>query len=78
MKWGISLKQLVVLQMFVGCLFRGDKWKPSPPVDCCWRGDCHRKTGGRRPGYRAVRKHMARLRLDITPRITWAGFGFDF
>ncbi|STF30219.1 formate hydrogenlyase subunit 4 [Escherichia coli] len=20
-----------------GCLFRGDKWKPSPPVDCCWR-----------------------------------------
>ncbi|MBA1331012.1 hypothetical protein QQ73_07550, partial [Candidatus Endoriftia persephone str. Guaymas] len=21
---------------------------------------------------------MARLRLDITPRITWAGFGFAF
>ena len=36
MKWGISLKQLVVLQI-VGSLSRGDRWKPSPPVGCCWR-----------------------------------------
>ncbi len=37
LKWGISLKQLVVLQMFVGVFRRGDRWKPSAQADCCWR-----------------------------------------
>ncbi len=78
MKWGISLKQLVVLQMSSAYLSRGDRWKPSPPVGCCGAGDCHRQTGRRRPGYRAVQNSMARLRLDITPRITWAGFALHF
>lgn len=32
LKWGISLKQLVVLQMFVGVFLPWDRWKPSPRV----------------------------------------------
>ena len=71
MKWGISLKQLVVLQMFVG-------------VFIPW-GQMETFTAG---GLLlalviaivklVVENSMARLRLDITPRITWAGFGFAF
>ncbi len=78
MKWGISLKQLVVCRCSSGCLFRGDKWKPSPSVAAAGAGDCHRQTGGWRPGYRLFENSMARLRLDITPRITWAGLALHF
>jgi formate hydrogenlyase subunit 4 len=37
LKWGISLKQLVVLQMFVGVFFPWGQMTPSPRVVCCWR-----------------------------------------
>ncbi|XNM47360.1 respiratory chain complex I subunit 1 family protein [Escherichia coli] len=57
MKWGISLKQLVVLDTFVGVFI---PWGQNGNLHRRWTaagaGDCHRKTGGRRPGYRAVRK----------------------
>lgn len=57
MKWGISLKQLVVLQMFVGVFI---PWGQMETFTMRWTaagaGDCHRQTGDRRPGYRAVRK----------------------
>ncbi|EFF4889210.1 formate hydrogenlyase subunit HycD, partial [Escherichia coli] len=79
MKWGISLKQLVVLQMFVG-------------VFIPW-GQMETFTAGGLllalviaivklvVGVLVIalfENSMARLRLDITPRITWAGFGFAF
>ena len=41
-------------------------------------GDCHRQTGRRVLVIALFENSMARLRLDITPRITWAGFGFAF
>ena len=76
---GISLKQLVVLQMFVG-------------VFIPW-GQMETFTAGGLllalviaiiklvVGVLVIalfENSMARLRLDITPRITWAGFGFAF
>ena len=79
MKWGISLKQLVVLQMFVG-------------VFIPW-GQMETFTAGGLllalviaivklvVGVLVIalfENSMARLRLDISPRITWAGFGFAF
>ncbi|HAY9353779.1 TPA: hypothetical protein JNC35_000369 [Shigella sonnei] len=79
MKWGISLKQLVVLQMFVG-------------VFIPW-GQMETFTAGGLllalviaivklvVGVLVIalfENSMARLRLDITPRITWTGFGFAF
>lgn len=79
MKWGISLKLLVVLQMFVG-------------VFIPW-GQMETFTAGGLllalviaivklvVGVLVIalfENSMARLRLDITPRITWAGFGFAF
>ena len=79
MKWGISLKQLVVLQMFVGVFI---PWGQMETFT----------VGGLLlalviaivklvVGVLAIapfENSMARLRLDITPRITWAGFGFAF
>ncbi len=57
MKWGISLKQLVVLQMFVGVFI------PWGQMETFTAGGLLLalviaivKTGGRRPRYRAVRK----------------------
>lgn len=79
MKWGISLKQLVVLQMFVGVFI---PWGQMETFTSRWTaagaGDCHRQTGDRRLVIALFENSMARLRLDITPRITWAGFGFAF
>ncbi|MFT4272565.1 MAG: respiratory chain complex I subunit 1 family protein [Pantoea sp.] len=79
LKWGISLKQLVVLQMFVG-------------VFLPW-GQMHAFSWG--GGVLAVvlaivkliaaallialfENSMARLRMLETSRITWAGFGLAF
>ena len=78
-KWAISLKQLVVLQMFVG-------------VFIPWGQMTSFNTGGLLlaivvavvkviVGVLVIalfENSMARLRLDITGRITWAGFGFAF
>ncbi len=79
MKWGISLKQLVVLQMFVGVFI---PWGQMETFT----------VGGLLlalviaivklvVGVLVIalfENSMARLRLDITPRITRAGFGFAF
>ncbi len=78
-KWAISLKQLVVLQMFVG-------------VFIPWGQMTSFSAGGLLLAIvvavvKAIvgvlvialfENSMARLRLDITGRITWAGFGFAF
>ncbi|WP_414164628.1 respiratory chain complex I subunit 1 family protein [Superficieibacter sp. BNK-5] len=79
LKWAISLKQLVVLQMFVG-------------VFIPWGQMTSFSAGGLLLAIvvavvKAIvgvlvialfENSMARLRLDITGRITWAGFGFAF
>lgn len=79
LKWGISLKQLVVLQMFVGVFFP-------------WGQMTNFSAGGLLLAVVvAVLKlligvlvialfenSMARLRFVETSRITWAGFGFAF
>ncbi len=80
MKWGISLKQLVVLQMFVGVFIPWGQMETFTAgglllalviaivklvVGVPWLSLLFENS-------------MARLRLDITPRITWAGFGFAF
>ncbi len=41
-------------------------------------GDCHRQTGGWRPVIALFENSMARLRLDITPRITGPGLALHF
>ncbi|MBJ3814318.1 respiratory chain complex I subunit 1 family protein [Shimwellia pseudoproteus] len=79
LKWGISLKQLVVLQMFVG-------------VFLPWGQMVHFSPGGLVLAIVvAIAKlvlgvaiialfenSMARLRFLKTSRVTWAGFGFAF
>ncbi|WP_312953257.1 respiratory chain complex I subunit 1 family protein [Superficieibacter sp.] len=79
MKWAISLKQLVVLQMFVG-------------VFIPWGQMVTFSAGGLLLAIVVAvvklvvgvliialfENSMARLRLDLTGRITWAGFGFAF
>jgi formate hydrogenlyase subunit 4 len=78
LKWGISLKQLVVLQMFVGVF----------PVGT---DDAFTAGGLLLALVVAVVKlvvgvlvialfenSMARLRFCATSRVTWAGFGFAF
>ena len=79
LKWGISLKQLVVLQMFVG-------------VFIPWGQMTSFSVGGLVIAVIAAvvklvvgvliialfENSMARLRLDITGRITWTGFGLAF
>jgi len=79
LKWGISLKQLVVLQMFVGVFFP-------------WGQMIHFSVGGLvlavviaalklMAGVLIIalfENSMARLRFVATSRITWAGFGFAF
>ncbi|KNC11877.1 hydrogenase 3 membrane subunit [Klebsiella sp. RIT-PI-d] len=78
-KWAISLKQLVVLQMFVG-------------VFIPWGQMTSFSIGGLLLALIVAvvkvvigvliialfENSMARLRLDITGRITWAGFGIAF
>ena len=79
MKWGISLKQLVVLQMFVG-------------VFIPWGQMLHFSWGGLVlaviialvklvVGVLVIalfENSMARLRFLATSRITWTGFGLAF
>jgi len=79
LKWGISLKQLVVLQMFVGVFFP-------------WGQMTHFSAGGLLLAVVVAalklifgvlvialfENSMARLRFVETSRITWAGFGFAF
>lgn len=79
LKWGISLKQLVVLQMFVGVFL---PWGQMEQVTA---------VGAALAVVVAIVKlllgvavialfenSMARLRFAATSRITWAGFGFAF
>jgi formate hydrogenlyase subunit 4 len=79
LKWGISLKQLVVLQMFVG-------------VFLPWGQMTHFSVSGcvlalvvaiakLLLGVAVIalfENSMARLRFAATSRVTWAGFGFAF
>ncbi|HEY2451929.1 MAG TPA: respiratory chain complex I subunit 1 family protein [Scandinavium sp.] len=79
LKWGISLKQLVVLQMFVG-------------VFLPWGQMTHFSVSGcvlalviaiakLLLGVTVIalfENSMARLRFAATSRVTWAGFGFAF
>ncbi len=79
LKWGISLKQLVVLQMFVG-------------VFIPWGQMTSFSVGGLVLALVAAvvklvvgvlvialfENSMARLRFCATSRVTWAGFGFAF
>jgi len=79
LKWGISLKQLVVLQMFVG-------------VFIPWGQMTHFSAGGLLlalviavvklvVGVLVIalfENSMARLRFNATSRITWTGFGLAF
>ncbi|VEC81667.1 respiratory-chain NADH dehydrogenase, subunit 1 [Raoultella ornithinolytica] len=79
LKWGISLKQLVVLQMFVG-------------VFIPWGAMTSFSLGGLLLALVAAiaklvagvlvialfENSMARLRFCATSRVTWAGFGFAF
>lgn len=78
-KWGISLKQLVVLQMFVGVFFP-------------WGQMTSFSVGGLLLALVVAivklvvgvliialfENSMARLRFCATSRVTWAGFGFAF
>ena len=79
LKWGISLKQLVVLQMFVGVFFP-------------WGQMTSFSVGGLLLALVVAvvklvvgvliialfENSMARLRFCATSRVTWAGFGFAF
>ncbi|ADO47257.1 respiratory chain complex I subunit 1 family protein [[Enterobacter] lignolyticus] len=79
LKWGISLKQLVVLQMFVGVFL---PWGQMEQITAA---------GAALAVIVAIVKlllgvavialfenSMARLRFAATSRVTWAGFGFAF
>ena len=79
LKWGISLKQLVVLQLFVGVFFP-------------WGQMMHFSVTGLLLSLAIAivkllvgvlvialfENSMARLRFCATSRVTWAGFGFAF
>ena len=79
LKWGISLKQLVVLQLFVGVFFP-------------WGQMMHFSVTGLLLALAIAivkllvgvlvialfENSMARLRFCATSRVTWAGFGFAF
>jgi formate hydrogenlyase subunit 4 len=78
LKWGISLKQLVVLQMFVGCSCRGDRWKPSPRWLLLALVIAVVKLVLGVLVIALFENSMARLRFCATSRVTWAGFGFAF
>ncbi|EGT5737360.1 hydrogenase 3 membrane subunit, partial [Cronobacter dublinensis subsp. dublinensis] len=79
LKWGISLKQLVVLQMFVGVFL---PWGQMTSLTV---------SGGLLALALAVIKllvgvlvialfenSMARLRFNVVSRVTWTGFGLAF
>jgi len=79
LKWGISLKQLVVLQMFVGVFL---PW--GQMSEFSWGGLVIALVLAAVKLVLGVliialfENSMARLRMLETSRITWAGFGFAF
>ncbi|NIF59937.1 respiratory chain complex I subunit 1 family protein [Enterobacter sp. Ap-916] len=79
LKWGISLKQLVVLQMFVGVFL---PWGQMSAYS--WGGLVLALVLAVVKLVAGVliialfENSMARLRMLETSRITWAGFGFAF
>ncbi|EPF13027.1 MULTISPECIES: respiratory chain complex I subunit 1 family protein [Cedecea] len=79
LKWGISLKQLVVLQMFVGVFL---PWGQMSAFS--WSGLAIAVVLAVVKLVAGVliialfENSMARLRMLETSRITWAGFGFAF
>jgi formate hydrogenlyase subunit 4 len=79
LKWGISLKQLVVLQMFVGVFL---PW--GQMSEFSWAGLAVALVLAAVKLVLGVliialfENSMARLRMLETSRITWAGFGFAF
>ncbi|MGB7803400.1 respiratory chain complex I subunit 1 family protein [Buttiauxella sp.] len=79
LKWGISLKQLVVLQMFVGVFI---PW--GQMSEFSWGGLVLALVLAVVKLVLGVliialfENSMARLRMLETSRITWAGFGFAF
>lgn len=79
LKWGISLKQLVVLQMFVGVFL---PWGQMSAFS--WGGLVLALALAVVKLVAGVliialfENSMARLRMLETSRITWAGFGFAF
>ncbi|RJT22297.1 respiratory chain complex I subunit 1 family protein [Buttiauxella izardii] len=79
LKWGISLKQLVVLQMFVGVFL---PW--GQMSEFSWGGLVIALALAAVKLVAGVliialfENSMARLRMLETSRITWAGFGFAF
>ncbi len=79
LKWGISLKQLVVLQMFVGVFL---PW--GQMSEFSWDGLAIALVLAAVKLVAGVliialfENSMARLRMLETSRITWAGFGFAF
>jgi len=79
LKWGISLKQLVVLQMFVGVFIPwGQMTSFSAPGLLLALVVAVVKLV---PGVLIIalfENSMARLRVCATSRVTWAGFGFAF
>ncbi|WP_337013875.1 respiratory chain complex I subunit 1 family protein [Pantoea sp. AS142] len=79
LKWGISLKQLVVLQMFVGVFLPWGQMRAFS-----WGGlvlTLALAVVKLVAGVLIIalfENSMARLRMSETSRITWAGFGFAF
>jgi formate hydrogenlyase subunit 4 len=78
LKWGISLKQLVVLQMFVGVFFPWGQMTHFPRRSAAGAWWLPSQAAGRRAGDCAVENSMARLRFVATSRITWAGLVLHF
>ncbi|NBD01029.1 hydrogenase 3 membrane subunit [Atlantibacter hermannii] len=79
LKWGISLKQLVVLQMFLGVFI---PWGQMSAFS--WSGLILAvliaviKLAAAVLLIALAENSMARLRFVETSRVTWAGFGFAF
>ena len=79
LKWGISLKQLVVLQMFVGVFIPwGQMTSFSTPGLLLALVVAIVKLVVGVLIIALFENSMARLRFCATSRVTWAGFGFAF
>ena len=79
LKWGISLKQLVVLQMFVGVFFPwGQMTQFSAAGLLLALAIAIVKLIVGVLVIALFENSMARLRFCATSRVTWAGFGFAF
>ncbi|MEL4015893.1 respiratory chain complex I subunit 1 family protein [Dryocola clanedunensis] len=79
LKWGISLKQLVVLQMFVGVFLPWGQMTTFSWIDLIIALLLAAlKLFAGVMIIALFENSMARLRMLETSRITWAGFGFAF